>query len=145
MKLTRPGKEEVEITEIEASPHIRYWEDAEINGESSEDGSLVPFKSGDLWKITIDVATGKIIDWPEGAIAEIHFKVCDGFYCILSCNKKKLFKYSGYVPAFMCPEEEGWGDYIIMDIDAKGLIKGWDPKPSLEKLLTNKDTIAITD
>jgi hypothetical protein len=49
MKLTKPGKEEeVEITEIEASPYVRYWEDAEINGESSEDGSLVPFKSGDL-------------------------------------------------------------------------------------------------
>jgi hypothetical protein len=48
MKLTISSKEEVEITEIEASPYVRYWEDAEINGESSEDGSLVPFKSGDL-------------------------------------------------------------------------------------------------
>jgi hypothetical protein len=45
----------------------------------------------------------------------------------------------------MYPIKEGWGDYIIMDIDAKGFIKGWDPKSSLEKLLTNKDTIAITD
>ena len=35
-------------------------------------------------------------------------------------------EYSDYVPKCMCPKENGYGDYIIMDIDKDGYINGWN-------------------
>ena len=32
-----------------------------------------------------------------------------------------------YVPAFLSPKEESYGDYIIMDIDENGKIDNWKP------------------
>lgn len=32
---------------------------------------------------------------------------------------------------FLCPTENGYGDYIIFKVDAHGLIKGWS-KPEIE-------------
>ena len=31
----------------------------------------------------------------------------------------------GYVPSIMCPEGEGYGDYVIMEIDGDGRIANW--------------------
>ena len=34
-------------------------------------------------------------------------------------------KIRDYVPKMLSPKEEGWGDYIIMDIDPDGQIRDW--------------------
>jgi hypothetical protein len=34
-------------------------------------------------------------------------------------------KIRDYVPKMLSPKEEGWGDYIIMDIDTDGQIQDW--------------------
>ena len=37
-----------------------------------------------------------------------------------------IVEHEGYVPSIMCPEDEGYGDYIIMNIDENGFIQGWE-------------------
>lgn len=111
---------------------VRYWEDAIINGAEDEDGSLVPFRDGNLWKPVIDLKDGKIHDWPEGTTAHIHYKVCDqGEYWLIDSDGNRLFKWDGYyVPDdFLCHGDQGFGDYIIFHVDANGMIRGWqEPK-----------------
>ncbi len=34
---------------------------------------------------------------------------------------------NGYVPSIMCPEGNGYGDYVIMKVDAEGRIANWRP------------------
>lgn len=40
-------------------------------------------------------------------------------------NPPTIVEHEGYVPSIMCPEDEGYGDYIIMNIDKNGFIQGW--------------------
>jgi hypothetical protein len=114
----------VRFLKVEAG--VRYWQDADVNGEPDEDGSLIPFRSGDMWCPTIDLDGGFIVDWPRGAVAHVHYKVCDeGVYTLLNENGELVHQIEGYVPAIMCPNGNGYGDYIIMDIDGEGSIANW--------------------
>lgn len=40
---------DIQATYIEVSAEVRYWEDTKINGVQDENGTLAPFRSGDLW------------------------------------------------------------------------------------------------
>ena len=120
---------------IEVSAEVRYWDDAEINGVSRQDGSTVPFKQESLWRPTIRLADGQVMEWPEGTTADIHFKVCDqGEYWLLDEDRNRVAKWRGhYVPDdFLCPNGNGWGDYIILRIDADGVIEGWK-QPAIQR------------
>lgn len=103
---------------------VRYWEDATVNGVVDEHGTLIPFRVGDYWCPTIDIERGAVLNWPSGITADIHYKVCDDGEYWLGTESKKLAKWIGdYVPeAFLCHGDEGWGDYIILKIDASGRI-----------------------
>jgi len=108
---------------------VRFWEDAKINGFSDHEGSLVPFKDDDIWKPVIELATGRIKDWPADKEADIYFKVCDaGDYWLADDQLNKLAKwYDHYVPdSFLAIGEDGFGDYIIMQVDKSGQIIGWE-------------------
>ena len=123
---------------VECCP--RYWEDAHINGVSDEDGSQVPFRNGQLWQPVIELATGKIVDWPQGMTASISYKVCDqGLYFLGTLEKPKLFRYgdhedSSYVPDdFLCHGDRGYGDYIILDVSDGQIAKYERPEPHPEE------------
>jgi hypothetical protein len=119
--------QEVEVKTLIVSVHVRYWEDATINGKEDTDGTLTPFRNGDCWNPSIDIETGTVINWPVGTIADIHFKVCDeGVYQLADVAGKIVKEIDGYVPKIMCPEDSGYGDYIIMKIDASGKINKWE-------------------
>ena len=107
--------------QISAKP--RYWEDAIINGKNDING-VIPFRNNDVWEIIIDIANGKVIDWKD-IDAKIYYKVCDeGEYFILDKNKNKILKYnSDYVPDILSINDEGFGDYIIMNINKDGFIE----------------------
>ena len=123
VKLTK----EVDVRFLQVNANVRYWDDSTINGIKDVDGDLTPCRSGDNWSPLIDVDAGKIIDWPEDIEASIHFKVCDmGAYMLLEENKDEIVEIDGYVPGIMCPKENGYGDYIIMDIGKDGVIADWD-------------------
>jgi hypothetical protein len=112
---------------LEVSAKVRYWEDANVNGDRDFDGTLIPFRYGDLWAPTIRLSDGKVMDWPEGMTAWIHYKVCDeGEYWLRSASRR-LFKYKDYyVPdSYLCHGGGGFGDYIILNIGSDGIIKDW--------------------
>lgn len=113
---------------IEVSAGVRYWEDATINGQEDTTGSLTPFRKGENWCPIIRLSDGAVMDWPSGMVADVHFKVCDaGEYWLLDDYFHRIGKWADYyVPNdFLCHGDQGYGDYIILKVDADGLIKGW--------------------
>jgi len=105
---------------------VRYWEDSEVNGVTDEKGDLIPCREGDYWCPEINVRTGQILNWEYGKEANIHYKVCDdGEYTLLDVRGFEIVSNDSYVPDCLCPREEGYGDYVIMDIDEDGFIVGF--------------------
>lgn len=108
---------------------VRYWEDSTVNGQVDADGGLIPFRVSDRWCPVIELATGKILDWPSGTTASIHYKVCDdGEYWLGNAAGLKTVKWKGsYVPCrLLCVGDFGYGDYIILTVDGDGIINGWE-------------------
>ena len=134
---------------------VRYWEDATVNGTEDGDGTLIPFRKGDRWKPVIRIADGVIIDWPAGAVASIHYKVCDdGNYQLLDEHGGTVARRDDdHVPDCLSPKERGYGDYIILDVDGDGKIDGWGsptfdadewaPGPPLDQPLSIADVNAM--
>lgn len=119
--------ETVQVKSLKVEADVRYWEDATVNGLSDDDGTLIPCRIGDAWCPIIDLETGKIDGWPESTIASIHYKVCDaGRYALLDADGSEVCAKDGYVPAIMCPTDNGYGDYIIMDVGPDGAILNFD-------------------
>lgn len=126
----------VPVKYLRARCGVRYWEDGEVNGVQDEDGSRIPCREGTAanndslgggnWCPTIDLDTGRIENWPHGTTASIHYKVCDdGDYALLDADRNVVAEIDGYVPGLMCPEGEGYGDYVIMEIGPDGTIAKW--------------------
>jgi hypothetical protein len=119
-------KKTVPVKYLQAECGVRYWEDAKVNGAEDAEGKLIPCRKGDNWAPLIELDTGKIQDWPEGTTANVHYKVCDdGRYHLLDTTMKTVASIDGYVPTMLCPEGGGYGDYVIMEIDADGSIANW--------------------
>ena len=121
-------KQKVEVTYLRCNMGVRYWEDGQLNG-LLDNGQTpqMPFAKGDSWQIDIDLATGKIMGWPDGTLANVHYKVCDaGVYSLLDAAGVEVVRKEGYVPAMLSPGGEGWGDYVIMEIGADGRILNWE-------------------
>ncbi|WP_299368347.1 hypothetical protein [Winogradskyella sp.] len=128
MKIELLKKETVDVKYFEIEAGVRYWEDATVNGSLDHNGDLIPCRKGDYWCPFIDIDKGKILNWEKGKTAKIHYKVCDdGNYKLLDENKKIILNNDGYVPDALAPNDESFGDYIILQIDRNGLIKDWDP------------------
>lgn len=127
MKATITVEKEVDIKTVHVEAHVRYWEDATINGVVDEDGTLTPCRKGELWCPVIDIDTGVITNWTKGVTASVHFKVCDaGSYFLKDAEGKIVLSIEGdYVPNKLIPGS--YGDYIIMQIDENGKIANWNP------------------
>lgn len=148
MKVEIKTTREVDVKYLKVDAGVRYFEDAEVNGERDIDfceskGQGVPkmpcvvkvkeepegniYSDHYRWCPVINVETGQIVDWPKGVDADVHYKVCDdGTYSLLDKDKNVLIEVNSYVPDILCPKEEGYGDYIIMDIDEDGYIADWE-------------------
>ncbi len=115
-----------EVSTLVVSAEVRYWEDATVNGVKDEEGTLIPCREGDYWNLLINLDDGKILNWKQGVSASVHYKVCDaGKYSLMNKIAIVVQKKDVYVPKMLCPKEEGYGDYIIMDIDDNGFIQKW--------------------
>lgn len=118
--------QEVEFTPVRlaVSACVRYWEDATVNGVEDTDGTLIPLRKGDAWEPVIDLETGRIISWPAGTTADIHYKVCDaGKYWLEDAAGEQIQFKGYYVPQVL--GDTGGGDYIILKVSDDGLIEGW--------------------
>lgn len=119
------------VTQLHAECGVRYWEDAEVDGVQDDDGNI-PCRSGDMWSVLIDLDTGVVLNWTKGVRADVHYKVCDmGRYRLLNSQGNLVKEIEGYVPSIMSPGGAGYGDYVIMSIDAEGKIENW--KVSLDE------------
>jgi hypothetical protein len=127
MQITIKEEKTLNVSFLQVSAGVRYWEDATVNGKEDTDGDLIPCRNGDYWEPRIDVNTGKILNWTAGTTADIHYKICDdGKYSLIGENQQIIKIKEGYVPDIMCPGGEGYGDYIIMKVDENGIIAGWE-------------------
>jgi len=143
MKMNVYIKSEINVKTLHVKVYPRFIEDASVNGyRDLENNPKMPFVKFDdktkeyFWEVNIDIDKGQIIDWPQGTTASIHYKVCDeGTYELYDENNKLIASIDDYVPSIMCPKEEGYGDYIIMDIDKNGFIQDWDAEEYLVELL----------
>lgn len=134
MKIKMKIKKEIDIKNLIVNANVRYWEDATVNGFEDIDGNLIPCRENENWKPIIDIETGQILNWNKGTTASIHYKVCDaGSYSLQDIEGNIIITKEGYVPKIMCPEEEGYGDYIIMNVDENGFISKWVPNLSYFK------------
>ena len=76
---------------------------------------------------TVEIDTGKIINWKElDCDIDIFSKVVDeGKYTIYDENMEEIKSYIGYVPKFFECNENGYGDYFNMTITKDGYIKNF--------------------
>ncbi len=126
MKVKIKKSVEVEIKFLKVRAGVRYWEDASVNDVEDEKGDLIPCRSNDNWCPIIDVETGIVVNWEQGKIADIHYKICDnGDYYLLDQNYQEVLHKEGYVPECLAINDNGYGDYIIMKVDENGLINNW--------------------
>lgn len=133
MKITLKVEKDFDAHYLLANAGARYWEDSKLNGIEDLDKNM-PCIEGDYWCPLININTGVIINWKKGNEANIHYKCCDdGSYALLDTHKNLITHIKGYVPRIMCPKENGYGDYVIMDIDKDGKILNW--KPNLEDFI----------
>jgi hypothetical protein len=149
-KITKETEYDVRFMVVDTC--VRYWEDTDVDGV--EDDAVNPripcaqrideFEVH--WQPVIEVETGRIINWAKGVRAEVTYKVCDEFRCKLKTemDKPSVYRYVGYVPKIMYPRENGYGDYIEMNIDTEGYIEGWNAK-MLQQLIDYMENYAEYD
>lgn len=133
MKVVRLVEEEVNVKYLKCNVYPMYIEDAfvDFNPDDSDEPMmpcLVKHENGTYsWNPVIDIDTGRITNWGLGVSATLKYKVRDeGNYELLN-DKFELITgiYNVYVPEVMCPNSNGFGDYIDMVIDSDGFIKNW--------------------
>lgn len=144
MKVEISKKVSEEVLCVYINSHVRYWEDSKVNGIYDDPTyPKMPFVEWDdikgeyRWKPIID-PDGTISEWPSDITADINYKVCDEFECLVDLECTQM-EYEGYVPRFMSPEEENFGDYITMHISSDGKIRGWNE--NLLKKFIEKESI----
>lgn len=124
-------KKEFKVKYLEVVAGIKYAEDVSVNGEECNKLLDIPCydATNDCWRIIIDVETGVIINWESGKIASVDSKICgNGVYTLLDKKLKEIKTIKGYVLNCLAIGEDGHGDYIILNIDEDGKIKGWKPR-----------------
>ena len=104
----------------------RHWEDAEINGQDDSEGKM-PMRVGNEWVLTIELATGKIIGWPNGVKASVWYKVGNqGKYYLQDESGREIAKWKwGGVPTSLLNQSGSGSDYINLQINKTGKINRW--------------------
>lgn len=122
--------EDVDIIDKDGQKHedSAVFENAEISGKVKIENEIPDFcnlhSEGYIrWKIDID--EGKILDW-NGLKVSVYYKVCDqGQYTLLDSDENVIFEVESYVPKILSIDDDGYGDYIYIDVDENGYIKEW--------------------
>ena len=136
MKARVKVEKEVEIVAVRIEIAPRYIGDSGDDDMPTSFPLLNDLKS--LWQATVNIDTGQIESWPIGDARKMHVKVCDaGRYSLIDQSGVIISVLDGYVPNKLIPGE--YGDYVILDIDANGIITNWPKKPSLEQFFDCDD------
>ena len=148
MNITLYRPVEMNIKYLVATMGIPYYLDCEYstdngktwidNYDGSEENtetvkSLLPgtfTRNNELyWQIVIDIDNGKVLDWPKDLCIRTGFKICDeGEYVFTDENDKEIVNITKeydqcYVPDFLSLEDNGYGDYVYININGNGSIE----------------------
>ena len=109
------------------------------NGEKvdiDDDEEKPPLNYGDFG-FTVDVDTGRILDWPDTKLyVKVHIRAKDtGFYTFCDKDKNKIDEIDGYVPDFLGITSPAYGDDICFDTDVNGFILDWKEKDIKNKII----------
>ena len=155
MKINRRTTITQNVKYLKATLGVRYWCDCEYStdGENYIDPCVddteeesenmkkmtplvvnkdIGYKTSDYWEIIIDIDNGKILYWPKNFWLNTHYKICDdGEYVFLDEEGKEVVNITKeyeqyYVPDFISLEDEGYGDYVYLNIDGDGNIEHAD-------------------
>ena len=147
--------EPVNINKVFISAKVMCWEDCEIDGQEFDEDSdenvikdllgrydkeyKIGLVDGDLLRLVINPETGKVENYAGEKEVRMHFKVCDecsweitehihnGVNPYDAYDNPVLKVENDYVPDFLEIDDDGWGDYIEITIQADGIIKDWNP------------------
>lgn len=163
MKIKRKTIQEINLKYVNCYLIQNWWDGAEISYQGSEfqeveeNGSNLPMlipinesitnckslKDCKVFQLKIDLDNGHIENWPKGYAMNIYWKICDqGVYEYIDENGNIIEKLDcDYVPDYLAIEDDGYGDYVIINIDENGNIKNWwsehQLKSSLEEIFDN--------
>lgn len=85
-------------------------------------------------RLEIDVENGKLLNHDFGHKIELYNKVVDeGTYTLVDTETGETKIIQDYVIAGLDTYGNGYGDYVILNINENGFIKEWDS----DKILTN--------
>ena len=145
MKVKVKRLQEIELSYLKAKMGIRYfigYEYSEDNGktwvkaEEDDDETDKKFREHlplvddeNYWTIHIDLVNGKVLDWPKDFCVRTYFKICDdGEYSFLDELGEEIINLTKeydqyYVPIFLSLEDDGYGDYVYININGDGSIE----------------------
>ena len=155
MEIERITKVKQDIKYLRATMGVRYWVDCDYSDDNGQtwhgDFDDTEEESDRIMKLTpcvvkknignresnyleliIDIDNGKVLNWPKGFCLNTNYKVCDdGEYVFFDENMNEVVNITKeydqyYVPDFLSIEDEGYGDYVYIDIDGDGNIKHFD-------------------
>lgn len=124
----------VNVDRIKINVPVRYDEEQIPND--------FPLRKGEVWAATIELETGKIIEWPADKTGkfEMYLKVCDeGKYQIITKDGEPIGAdepAGGYVPHSIVPGE--YGDYIDFKIE-NGIITNWPKEIDFSEFFNQED------
>lgn len=124
---TTPEPEDIRTISVRVYP--MSFAAAVVNGgqESDNDGLRMPFVKDGCWHVDIDRATGRIAGWPKGVTAKTYYKSVDENEVILiGQDGETIVNYDGYVPKFLSIYDNGYGDYVMVEIEPDGHIKDFN-------------------
>ena len=155
MEIRRKAVVTQQVRYLKATMGVRYYVDCEYstdngktwnkNFEDTEEESerikkLTPcvvknnigYGANDYFELIIDLNNGKVLNWTDGFCLKTHYKVCDdGEYIFFNKEGKEVVDITKeynqyYVPDFLSLEDEGYGDYVYLNINGEGIIEHFE-------------------
>jgi hypothetical protein len=162
MEIRRKAIIAQQVRYLKATMGVRYYVDCEYstdNGktwnadfedtdeESERVKNLTPcvvksdigYGTNDYLELTIDLNNGKVLNWKDGFCLKTHYKVCDDSeYIFLDKDTEEVVNITKeynqyYVPDFLSLEDEGYGDYVYLNINGDGTIEHFERMKKLIK------------
>ena len=110
---------------------------AELHDDTYQDIPAFMLDDGGDFEITIEVDTGRVLNWWGDKDFTLLDKVCYfGTYTLLDKDGNEVARIEqGYVPNDLIPGH--YGEYIDMRISAEGVVTNWPEKPSVNQFFEN--------
>ena len=83
--------------------------------------------------LTLDLKTGKILDWNYGDFV-CDYKMVDGGLYRINTSSYYYEIVGEYVPEALAVGDDGWGDYILLDITEDGSVVGFNKSVAQKEL-----------